>query len=264
MNPSSLIARVFKAKYFDNGNFMDAQLGFRPSWTWQSILHGRKVLKSGCLKRISSGDNCKIWGDPWVPKHPFVLRSHPPAHIHPNALVLTLIDSDSRTWKSTLINDLFPEEKAKLILSISLNTVVSPDRWYWFHSKNGKFSVKSAYHLIMDNPNDFAEATEFGSSSSGHSPIWKKLWSLKIPSRIIHFGWKLLSRTLPCPENLVRRHLSHPGLCPFCGSNDLSSAHTFFNCPIVAHVWALAGLSETITSFRQVSGDLWARDILLG
>ncbi|KAK6152219.1 hypothetical protein DH2020_014854 [Rehmannia glutinosa] len=245
-------------------NFMDAQLGFRPSWTWRSILQGQRVLKYGCLKRISSGNNCKIWGDPWVPKQPFVLRSRPPAHFHPDAPVSILIDSGSRLWNSTLVNDLFPKDEAKLILSIPLSTMASPDRWYWFHSKNGKFTVKSAYHLIMDNPNDFVEAAEFGISSSGHSPIWKKLWSLKIPSRVIHFGWKLLSRTLPCPENLARRHLSHPEHCPFCGSYDLSSAHTFFSCPIAAQVWALAGLSENIAAFKQDSGDLWARDILLG
>ncbi|KAK6121791.1 hypothetical protein DH2020_044471 [Rehmannia glutinosa] len=179
--PSSLIARVFKAKYFNNSTFIEAQLGHRPSWTWRSIIQGQRVLKLGCLKCITSGVNSKIWGDPWVPKPPFILRSPPPAHFHPDSTVSTLIDSDSHSWKSTLINELFSVDETKSILLIPLNLVVCPDRWYWFYNKNDKFSVKSAYHLIMDNPLVFAEAAEFGSSSLGPSPLWKKIWSLKIP-----------------------------------------------------------------------------------
>ncbi|KAK6148933.1 hypothetical protein DH2020_016458 [Rehmannia glutinosa] len=184
-NPSSLIARVFKAKYFENGEFLEAQLGTRPSWTWRSILQGRRVLKLGCLKRICSGNNCKIWNDEWLPKPLFRLRSRLPDHIHPESLVSTLIDPDSRTWKYDIINSLFAADEAALILAIPLGHSTRSDSWYWYHSKNGKFSVKSAYHLILDNPSDFSEAPEFGTSSSGISPYGKNYGPSK--SQVVSF-----------------------------------------------------------------------------
>lgn len=33
-NPSSLLVRVYKAKYYSQNDFMSARLGFYPSFTW--------------------------------------------------------------------------------------------------------------------------------------------------------------------------------------------------------------------------------------
>ena len=55
-SPNSLIAQVLKSKYFDNKDFLDAELGSRPSYGWRSLLHGRSLLKKGLRKEIG---NCK-------------------------------------------------------------------------------------------------------------------------------------------------------------------------------------------------------------
>jgi hypothetical protein len=47
--PHSLVARVFKAKYFPKCNFFDAPMGNKMSYTWRSILQVRWVLKIGCF-----------------------------------------------------------------------------------------------------------------------------------------------------------------------------------------------------------------------
>ena len=41
-NPSSLAYRVLKARYFLESNFMEAQLGKRPSNTWRSLMAAEK------------------------------------------------------------------------------------------------------------------------------------------------------------------------------------------------------------------------------
>ena len=46
-NPSSLIARVLKAKYFPYGDILNASLGSSPSYTWRSIFHSLEVIKKG-------------------------------------------------------------------------------------------------------------------------------------------------------------------------------------------------------------------------
>lgn len=45
--PDSLLSRLLKAKYYYNFSFLDASVGFSPSYTWRSILSGRDVLLRG-------------------------------------------------------------------------------------------------------------------------------------------------------------------------------------------------------------------------
>lgn len=40
----SVVARVLKAKYFPECSFMEAQLGTRVSYAWQSIFEAKELL----------------------------------------------------------------------------------------------------------------------------------------------------------------------------------------------------------------------------
>lgn len=66
--PNSLAARVLKAVYFSNGDFLNAGLGSRPSHTWRAIIEGREILKLGIIRRIGSGKDTFIWDDNWIPR----------------------------------------------------------------------------------------------------------------------------------------------------------------------------------------------------
>ena len=46
-NPHSLVHRVFKAKYFMDSPFEEAQLGRRPSYAWRSIVTEKQVIDRG-------------------------------------------------------------------------------------------------------------------------------------------------------------------------------------------------------------------------
>ena len=46
-NPGSLAHRVLKVKYFLESNFMEAQLGKKPLYTWRSLVAVREVLDRG-------------------------------------------------------------------------------------------------------------------------------------------------------------------------------------------------------------------------
>lgn len=41
------------------------------------------------------------------------------------------------------------------------------DKLVWFHSKNGKFTVKSAYHLHRELATKFSASTSIGRSNNG-------------------------------------------------------------------------------------------------
>ncbi|XP_074321414.1 putative mitochondrial protein AtMg00310 [Silene latifolia] len=47
VEPDYLWARVMKAQYYHMGEFMSAEVGHRPSYTWRSIMGARGVLERG-------------------------------------------------------------------------------------------------------------------------------------------------------------------------------------------------------------------------
>jgi hypothetical protein len=60
-SPDTLSARILRAVYFPNGDFMTAELGSRPSQIWRAVLHGREALKLGLIRRIGNGQSASIW-----------------------------------------------------------------------------------------------------------------------------------------------------------------------------------------------------------
>ena len=44
-NPDSLVAKVLKAKYYKQTDFLKAKIGSNPSYIWRSIVWGRHVLQ---------------------------------------------------------------------------------------------------------------------------------------------------------------------------------------------------------------------------
>ena len=53
-NPSSLVARVLRAKYFPTGDVLNAKLDNSPSYSWRSIYNSLKVLKEGTGWRVGN------------------------------------------------------------------------------------------------------------------------------------------------------------------------------------------------------------------
>nr|KYP34809.1 Transposon TX1 uncharacterized [Cajanus cajan] len=48
-NQDAIVTRVFKAKYFPRGDFLGANLGHNPSFTWRSIHASQVVVRAGSL-----------------------------------------------------------------------------------------------------------------------------------------------------------------------------------------------------------------------
>lgn len=59
-NPESLVAKVIKARYYKNTDFLNAKVGLSPSFIWRSILWGRQVLQKGTRWRIGNGEKIQI------------------------------------------------------------------------------------------------------------------------------------------------------------------------------------------------------------
>lgn len=48
--------------------FFEANVGSNLSWTWRSILEGRKILMEGARWRTGNRRSVRIDVDPWLPK----------------------------------------------------------------------------------------------------------------------------------------------------------------------------------------------------
>lgn len=56
-----LLYKVFSAKYFPNGNILDAPIHSKCSYTWRSIMQAREVIQRGVVWRIGDGKGIDIW-----------------------------------------------------------------------------------------------------------------------------------------------------------------------------------------------------------
>lgn len=61
-------ARILKAVYFPNGNFVDATIGASPSRVWRAIVDGKEVLQQGLIRGIGNGESTDIWSMNWLPR----------------------------------------------------------------------------------------------------------------------------------------------------------------------------------------------------
>jgi hypothetical protein len=64
--PNTLIAKLYKAKYFPNGEFLESSLGHNPSFVWRSICNSKFILRAGCRWRIGNGNNIPLWNENWL------------------------------------------------------------------------------------------------------------------------------------------------------------------------------------------------------
>ena len=54
-NPEALSARILKAIYFPQADFLEAELGSHPSQVWRAIFEGRNAMKQCLIRRIGIG-----------------------------------------------------------------------------------------------------------------------------------------------------------------------------------------------------------------
>lgn len=72
-NPGSLIAPIYKARYFPQSSFLEAHDPVFPSYSWRSIWPTRDLLLQGMRWQIGSGTEITTWREPWIPKPPAYL-----------------------------------------------------------------------------------------------------------------------------------------------------------------------------------------------
>lgn len=141
----SLLAKELLGKYCTKEGLLSVKVGSGFSWGWRSILRGRDLLVKGLKWEVGSGQEIKVFQDEWVSgiDNPFVGQEVMSSLC--DMKVGSLIDWRSREWHVLLVEAFFPSDVEKRILATYIPEGCRRDRKYWTCSRNGNFSVKSAY-----------------------------------------------------------------------------------------------------------------------
>ena len=123
----------------------------------------------------------------------------------------------------------FLAHDAETSLSIPLSNRLPLDR-------NGRFSVRSAYKLAMEEV--WKERNGDSTDCLTMKQVWKRVWGLETPNKIRDFTWKACHNILATKENLMKRHITTDDKCDECGKEFESICHLFWFCDKAKEVWA--------------------------
>lgn len=101
------------------------------------------------------------------------------------------------------------------------------DRWGWRVDPSKVYTMGSIYKVLTRQL-----------SRENNDEVFKELWKLKIPSKVLHFVWRLIRESLPTKVNFRRRNVDLNDVsCPFCRPKEEDASHLFFNCDKILPLW---------------------------
>ncbi|XP_060968349.1 uncharacterized protein LOC133035923 [Cannabis sativa] len=117
-----------------------------------------------------------------------------------------------------------------LVWKIPLSSHMSTDLRYWLHDASGVFTVRSAYSLLqsMKTSRDIPD----------NSGIWRLLWQLQLPPKVLNFLWRASTNSLPTRLNLSTKHVPIAVMCSFCLATPETTMHVLAQCSFAKSFWS--------------------------
>jgi hypothetical protein len=128
-----------------------------------------------------------------------------------------------RNWKTSRTDlqiteeiDLLPWQECMQYRKIPSKE--GPDVLRWGHSASGIFSVKEAYHLQGNPPNQISDT------------IWRKVWQPFLWPKVSLFLWLTAQNRILTWDNLLKRGFIGPSRCTLCQQSEETMEHLLNNC----------------------------------
>ena len=125
----SLFYRIYKARYFPSCSFIEAELGYKPSYVWRSLLVARDVILEGSRWRVRDGTKIVALCSKWLSNRLVFIGKE-----RVSIKVSDLINTNTWQWE---------------ILAIPLTQSRMRDTLIWKENRRHEFTVKSAYHVAL-------------------------------------------------------------------------------------------------------------------
>ena len=172
-------------------------------------------------------------------------------------MVNDLIDPVTSQWNPELVQQVFSQEDAAVILSMPICRDAE-DFMVWHYDSKGIFSVKSAYRVWLITQ-DLKSVRSSGASVAGScwmKDTWKKLWQLHCPAKVHHFLWRFGHNSHPLHLNIERRGVELDTNCVVCGRQFEDGGHLFFRCKKVRNLWRILQLDNVRSDLMACQGPL--------
>ncbi|GLT57721.1 hypothetical protein SLA2020_306730 [Shorea laevis] len=156
--------------------------------------------------------------------------------------------TSSMNWDKEFLANLLPPAQVNEILSIPLSSTASvKDKIVWKYSDDGFFSIKSAFHQILEQKAPIPLQDQ----------SWLWVWKLRCSERVRMFLWLILRNRVLTNAFRFERHLASSPICPRCGGEPETSLHLLRDCPFATQVWTLLGLGDM--EFFQLPWPHWIK-----
>ncbi|CAN1313939.1 Putative ribonuclease H protein At1g65750 [Linum perenne] len=184
--------------------------------------------------KIGDGNGVRVWGDPWLRRDGGLRVASDVIAGLEDMRVRDLFIPGTREWDAELVEELLNEEEAAVVLSTPVVDVGERDTRIWHYTKNGQYTVRSSYHVLMERVANMEHL---------HTPgPWKELWQLKVPPKMRVMLWRLARDVLPTRVRLCRRRIWMNDSCGTCSKYPETSWHLFLHCEYAIECWRIVGL----------------------
>ncbi|XP_021855317.1 uncharacterized protein [Spinacia oleracea] len=232
--PHKLWVRIMNDKYLHRSALFNASPQPYHSPLWRDILKGRSLLEKGLKVGIGNGTTTSLWYYHWVGAGPIYQSMDIDV---PNSKAHWFVSHIIRygKWNLDDINHLIPNDLKEQILATPLpQSSIVEDFIHWVPSKEGSFSIKSAYNLLLSSPPDSSQSTF---AVNHFSFPWKSLWKLRAPFKYKMLLWNCMHEILPCAKSLNRFATHISPLCVRCNLQEESHLHIFRDCSSSSILW---------------------------
>ena len=147
--PDSLVACIYKARYFPSHSYLMAQIWHNPSYVCHNILNVRFIVRGGARWGIGSGASISILNEPWLSNGESIPRDIQGAHFVQNFTINNLMNLYDKRWNEQVVRQVFSTDIADKILHTPLISQVDEDKIIWKAERNGRYSMHSAYRLCV-------------------------------------------------------------------------------------------------------------------
>lgn len=207
--PSALVSRILKARYYPNNNFLQASRTGGASYTWSDIWEAKEEMKKGLRWVVGDGKLINIATDRWLrTKKDFYINREQINNQVLQLKICNFFQENNKACDEDKIRFHINSEDANSILSTRIPNGCTKDKAAGIHSNNGKYRVKSGYYQWCQSQS----AIDGVQQSKG----WIKIWKLEVPHKIKVFLWRFCRNTLPVRIRLRGRGVLALIACSMC------------------------------------------------
>ena len=118
--------------------------------------------------------------------------------------------------------------------------------------------MQKAYEILTHHANVFGPPLSINTQPT----IWKLLWKIKLPHKILTFTWKILHHAIPVKAELNCRGVHCAMNCLMCNNAIETQDHLFLHCDLARVVWFGANIPIIHLIQAAFIVDSWVKDLL--